>query len=92
MRRNNPVLIYGDLRFTRADDRDMVLSYSRLMGNIEIDVVFNRSDSVRVVNMPVVNDGDFEDLLSPASEIFRSNGRKIEISLQPLTGLVLRRQ
>jgi glycosidase len=92
MRRNNPVLIYGDLRFTLADDRNMVLAYSRLMAEIEIDVVFNRSDSTRIINIPVITDGDFEDLLSPGGEVYRSNGRKIEISLEPLTGIVLRRQ
>jgi glycosidase len=92
MRRNNPVLIYGELRFTIADDRNMVLAYSRLMADAKIDVVFNRSDSARIINIPVLKDGDFEDLLSPGGEVYRSNGRKIEISLEPLTGIVLRRQ
>lgn len=92
MRRNNPVLIYGDLQFTLADDINMVLAYSRLMADTEIDVVFNRSDSVQYINVPVITDGDFDDLLSPGNEVYRSNGKKIEVSLQPLTGLVLRRQ
>jgi hypothetical protein len=69
-----------------------VLAYSRKLADNEFDIVFNRSDSVRVVNLPILIDGDFEDMLSPGSDVFRSNGRKIEISLQPLTGLVLRRQ
>jgi cyclomaltodextrinase / maltogenic alpha-amylase / neopullulanase len=92
MRRNNPVLIYGDLRFTLADDRNMVLAYSRLMAETEIDVVFNRSDSTRIINIPVITDGDFEDLLSSGGEVYRSNGRKIEIRLEPLSGVVLRKQ
>lgn len=92
MRRNNPALIYGDLRFTLADDRNMVLAYSRKLADNEIDVVFNRSDSVKVVNLPVLVDGEFDDLLSPGSDVYRSNGKKIEISMQPLTGMVLRKQ
>jgi cyclomaltodextrinase len=91
MRRNNPALIYGDLKFTIADDSRMILAYRRSLGNHEIDVVFNRSDSVRLVKLPVMFNGDFDDLLTPGHEVFRSNGR-LEISLKPLTGVVLRRQ
>jgi glycosidase len=92
MRRNNPALIYGDLQFTLTDDVNNVLAYSRKLAENEIDVVFNRSDSIKVVNLTVLSDGDFEDMLSPGSDVYRSNGRKIEISLGPLSGMVLRRQ
>ncbi len=47
MRKDNKVLIYGDLSFTIADDRKMILAYDRTMGNDEIAVIFNRSDSLR---------------------------------------------
>jgi cyclomaltodextrinase / maltogenic alpha-amylase / neopullulanase len=92
MRRNNPVLIYGDLQFMLVDDADMVLAYSRLMADSEIEVVFNRSDSEKIVNVPVINDGNFQDLLDDTGEVYMSNGKRIEIKMKPLTAMVLRKQ
>jgi cyclomaltodextrinase / maltogenic alpha-amylase / neopullulanase len=92
MRKNNPVLVNGDLQFTIADDRNMLLGYSRAMGNAEIDVIFNRSDSARLVNVPVRTDGVYEELLSGAGTSFESIDKNIAISLKPLSGMVLRRK
>jgi cyclomaltodextrinase len=92
MRKENPVLIYGDLTFTIADDKNMILSYDRKMGNKEIAVVFNRSDSLEQVYVPVRTDGKFEDLLSPTHNFYKSTDKKIIINLDPLSGVVLRKK
>jgi glycosidase len=92
MRKENPVLVYGDLRFSIADDQQMILAYDRVMNNEEIVVVFNRSDSLRIVNIPVRTDGEFEDILSGKRATFKSAGKKIEISLTPLSGFVLKKK
>jgi len=92
MRKENPALIYGDLTFSVADDQKMVLAYDRMMGNEEIAVVFNRSDSLRFVNVPVRTDGEFEDILSGKSASYKSADKSIEISLGPLSGIVLKKK
>jgi len=42
MRKENPVLVYGDLSFIVADDKKMTLAYKRRMGSHEIIAIFNR--------------------------------------------------
>jgi glycosidase len=92
MRKENPVLVYGDLTFTVADDQRMILAYERKMGDDEIVIAFNRSDSLRIVNVPVRTDGEYEDILSEKSYSCHSNNEKVKISLQPLSGIVLRKK
>jgi len=92
MRKENPVLVYGDLVYIVADDQQMILAYERKMGNDEIVVAFNRSDSLRFIYLPVRKEGNFEDMLSVDNKSYKSNGNKIGISLQPLTGIVLKKK
>ena len=92
IRRENPVLTYGDLSFTVAEDKKMTLAYSRKMGKEEIVVAFNRSDSIRTLKIPVAEDGDFETLLSGEKIIFKSSGRIIDVSLEPISGIILRKK
>jgi len=92
IRKENRVLTYGGLEFTLADDQKMVLAYRRTMGNDEIEVVFNRSDSQRIVTIPVAYDGKYEDLLSPGNISYESADKKIEISLEPLSGMILKKE
>jgi len=70
----------------------MVLAYDRVLGEEEIAVVFNRSDSLRMVNVPVRTDGEFEDMLSGKRVSFISADKKIGISLDPLSGIVLKKK
>jgi glycosidase len=92
MRKENPVLVYGDLSFSVVDDKNMVLAYNRVLGDEEIAVVFNRSDSLRMVTVPVRTDGEFEDMLSGKRVSFISADKKIGISLNPLSGIVLKKK
>jgi glycosidase len=92
MRKENPALVYGDLSFSVADDQKMVLAYNRRMGKNEIVVVFNRSDKPQSVKVPVKNDGEYLDLLSGNTKSIISNKSKIELNLEPMTAVVLKKK
>ena len=92
MRKDNPVLIYGDLYFSLADDQKMILAYSRLDTINEIIAVFNRSGNRQTVKIPAKYMGDYIDILSSVNNPYKSVNGAIEITLQPLTALVLRKK
>jgi cyclomaltodextrinase len=91
MRKENPVLVYGDLLFSMADDKKMVLAYDRMKDNDEILAIFNRSDSSRTISVPVRLEGEFADILSENPALFKSVDKKVEINLKPLTAIVLKK-
>ena len=92
MRKENPVLVHGDLHFSIDDDKKMVLAYSRTLGKYEIEVIFNRSDSARVIMVPVNTNGEFKDLLSSGNISYESSDKKTEIRLAPLSGMILKKE
>jgi glycosidase len=92
MRKDNPVLVYGDLSFSVADDKKMVLAYNRRLGKDEIVVVFNRSDKPQSVKVPVKNDGEYLILLSGNDKSIISNNKNIELNLESLTAVVLKKK
>jgi glycosidase len=92
MRKDNPVLVYGDLFFSVADDQKMVLAYNRRLDKEELVVVFNRSFKPQSVTVPVKNDGEYLDLLSGNNKSVISNKNRIELNLEPLTAVVLKKK
>jgi glycosidase len=92
MRKENPVLVYGDLSFSVADDKKMVLAYNRRMGKNEIVVVFNRSFKPQSVKVPVKNDGEYLNLLTGSDKSIITNNNNIELNLEPLTAVVLKKK
>jgi len=92
MRKENPVLVYGDLSFSVADDKKMVLAYSRWMGKKEIVVVFNRSFKPQSVKVPVKNNGEYLNLLTGSDKSIITNNNNIELNLEPLTAVVLKKK
>lgn len=91
MRKENPVLIYGDLNFSLADDKKMVLVYTRSKGNDEIICVFNRSDKSQSVDLPISVPGNFMDLVSDECSNYNTTDKVLKLSLDPLTAKVLKR-
>jgi cyclomaltodextrinase len=89
MRKENPVLSYGDLSFLLTDDKKMLLAYSRRLDNNEIIVIFNLSENPQTVQVPVKNNGTYEDILSGSSVLVKSKDNYIEITLEPLSARVL---
>ncbi len=92
MRKENPVLIYGDLTFSVTDDKKMVLAYNRIKGKEEMVIVFNRSDKKQSLFVPVKNEGNYKDILSAEGKSCKTVDSGIEISLEPLTAMVLKKK
>ena len=92
MRKENPVLVYGNLTFSLADDRNMLLVYSRRTGNDEIVVVFNRSAKQQSVEVQVNSNGEYLTLLTERPETYQSSSGRVEINLEPLTAVVLKKK
>jgi glycosidase len=92
MRKANPVLVYGDLEFMTADDKKMILAYSRKSGNDEIVAVFNRSGEKQTVTVPVRTKGSFRNLLFQEDKPFEAAGGGIKVNLEPLSAVVLKKE
>ena len=92
MRKENPVLVYGDLTFSVAENKSQTLAYNRSMGNDEIVVVINRSDKPKTIKVPVKNNGEYLSLLSGDNKGIFSTRNKIELNLEPLTAAVLKKK
>jgi cyclomaltodextrinase / maltogenic alpha-amylase / neopullulanase len=91
MRKENPVLVYGDLYFSVADDQNLTLAYNRTLGNDEIVVVFNRSDKIQTIEVPVKTNGEYVNVLSDSNKSILSSKNKIKLNLEPLTAIVLKK-
>ncbi len=91
MRKDNPVLGYGDLSFMIADDEKMLLAYSRKMNNDEIITIFNCSENPQTVKLDVKNNNDYKQLLSGSSGILQNKNNFIELNLEPLSAMVLKK-
>jgi len=89
LRRENPVLVYGDLNFIIADDEKMVLGYSRTKDNDEIIVLFNRSGEKEFVSLPEKVKMKYKMIFSVGqiSLIDTENGNEFE--MEPLSAVVL---
>ncbi len=90
MRKENPVLVYGDLSFIVADDKKMTLAYKRRLGSHEIIAIFNRSADPQAIRINTEFNGYYEDILSSDNGSYKSVKNLIEINLQPMTAMVLR--
>jgi len=91
MRRENPVLSYGALNFSVADDQKMILAYTRTLGQDEIVSIFNRSGKEESLFVPVQNKGTFTNVLSPGHESYKSLDKGLELKIEPLSAMVLKR-
>jgi glycosidase len=92
IRKENPVLVYGDLSFTVVDNEKMVLAYNRRMGNNEIIAIFNRSNDKVIVNVRTGFNGYYGDILSAGNKSFKSINNLIEINIQPMSAVVLKKK
>jgi cyclomaltodextrinase / maltogenic alpha-amylase / neopullulanase len=91
MRTENKVLSEGDLNFTIADDKKMVLAYSRSLGDEEIIAVFNRSALSQTVTVSSNTDSKYHTIFPPVSKTYKTDSGGIEVTLEPLGALVLKR-
>ncbi len=91
MRNGNRVLSEGDLKFIAADDEKMVLAYSRCMGEEEIIAVFNRSVFPQTVTLSSKSDSQYRSIFPSDNGLYKGGPGFIEITLDPLCALVLRK-
>jgi cyclomaltodextrinase / maltogenic alpha-amylase / neopullulanase len=92
MRKDNPVLIYGNLTFTIADDQKMLLAYNRNLDKDEITVVFNRSGIRQSVKVPVNANGEYITLLTGKPETYQSSTNTVDITLEPISAVILKKK
>lgn len=92
MRNGNPVLSGGDLNFIVADDEKMVLSYSRKLENEEIIAVFNRSPLPQTVTLTLNENSVYNTLFPAGGKAFKTGSGRIEVSLEPISALVLKKE
>ncbi|MCX6334322.1 MAG: glycoside hydrolase family 13 protein [Bacteroidia bacterium] len=91
IRKENPELVYGDLKFTIVDDEKMVLAYTRSYDNKEILVVFNRSDKPQHVDLKITELKAFTILLDSDGVYGRNlEPGTIGIVMEPISALVIR--
>ncbi len=91
LRNENPVLNNGALSFILADDKNMLMAYSRKNNNEEVIAVFNCSDSPQQTKLVVNNNGDYKDIFSGSNKIFKCKNNIIEITLEPMAATILKR-
>jgi cyclomaltodextrinase len=89
MRKENPVLVYGDLNFTIVDDKNMVLAYSRKMDKKEITVVFNRSGKIQTVQLPDSKGREYLRIFSTGGTVINRTASGTEIKLEPISAIVI---
>ncbi|MGD0583015.1 MAG: glycoside hydrolase family 13 protein [Bacteroidales bacterium] len=91
LRKDNPVLSTGDLKFLIADDSKMVLAYSRRDEKDEIIAVFNRSSLEQILSVPLLCGTGYREIFPKEGEMFKAGTSGLEIRLKPLTSIVLKR-
>lgn len=89
IRKNNPVLIDGLLKFVLADDKNNTLAYSRSDDATEIIVAFNNSKEQKQLEIPVNKDGNYVDLLNPDRQ-FQSKNKKLLLVLEATKAIILK--
>jgi cyclomaltodextrinase / maltogenic alpha-amylase / neopullulanase len=92
LRKENPVLSTGDLKFLIADDKKMVLAYSRSNGTDEIISVFNRSDNEQTVSVPAATGNKYIEIFPSAGHIFQPGPSGLQITLKTLKAIVIKRE
>ncbi|MDA3953324.1 MAG: glycoside hydrolase family 13 protein [Bacteroidales bacterium] len=80
IRKTNQSLMFGDIEFSLIDDENRTLAYNRVLESNEVVVAFNKSESNKVLNIPVNNSGIFYNALNKEQKYKAENGiLKIEL-------------
>ena len=88
MRTSNPVLVKGNLKFLVTDDANRTLAYSRNLDDSQAVVVFNRSNKVQTVTVPVQFKKSYVNALDPTLKVKVRKGL-VSVTLQPESSVVL---
>ncbi len=91
LRKENPVLVHGDLEFILADDEKMLLAYSRKLDDAEILVVFNRSGESQVVDLEELKSNEYFNILSSGEILPQDTDSGKILNLSPLSAVILKK-
>ena len=91
MRKGNPVLVYGSMEFIIADDSKMVLAYKRKSDMDEVIIVFNRSMERQSVNIEAKSGDLYRDIMPGTGKSFAARDPGLEVALEPLGFIVLKK-
>ena len=92
MRKENPVLSTGNLKFLIADDKRMVLVYSRSNVKENIIAVFNRSDEEQIINIPVLSEDKYKELFPGQDTDYTPENSLLKVKAEAVSAVVLKRQ
>ncbi len=81
LRTANPVLSNGELEYLIVDDEKKSLAYSRFDAQDEIIAVFNNSDQLQKLEIPLKQDKQYRDILNALA--VNQAGQKLEIEMPP---------
>lgn len=88
MRKANPVLVKGSLKYVVTDDARRLLAYTRSLDKSQALVAFNLSDKVQVVSIPASQKGVYVNPLNRSMQMRPKKG-VITVTLQPQSSVVL---
>jgi glycosidase len=88
IRKENPVLIHGDIEFIKVDNENKVLAYSRFAEDDKIIAVFNANDSAQEISIPVKSSKEYLDLLQGIAVV--SNKSEITFQLPARSAAILK--
>ncbi len=89
IRKDNPALMFGNIDFILADDKNNTFAYSRGHKNDEIIVVFNKSKGNKDIYVRTKYDGLYKDLQNKNMQIM-SSGKKLKVTLSGETAVILK--
>jgi cyclomaltodextrinase len=91
IRKENQVLVGGNLSFMLADDKNMVLAYKRYNDADEIIVCFNCSGNEQKIKLKDPGNKVYRDLLSANRKLLPEKEELVEMTLEPYTAAILKR-
>lgn len=88
MRKTNPALVIGSLKYLITDNANRILVYRRSFGKSEALVAFNMSDNVKTISIPATQKVAY---VNPLNKLMKQTPKKgkIMVTLQPKSSVVL---
>lgn len=88
IRKANPVLVNGDIKFSFVDDENRTLAYNRTLENEEVVVAFNKSDNKKLLQIPVSYSGKYYNAFN-SNLTYNSKDGFINVELDATKAIIL---
>ena len=90
IRKDNPVLSSGDIKYLVTDDNTGALAYSRYDDDSEVIAVFNIGDKAQPLSLPVRSSANYSDVLN-GIPVTQSSTDQIDVVIPSRTAAILKR-